>query len=1325
MFGQDKSEIELIQASQQGNPQAFEAIVCKYQSLVCAITYSGTGSKDQSEELAQEILLLAWKNLKNLREPSKFQAWLCTIARNTVQNWRRTCGRQQAGRATHLGEATHQAASTAEPVDTAIQQEQEAVVNQALDHIPEKYREPLILFYRESKSVRDVAALLSLSENTARQRISRARRLLKDKVSRMVETTLSHSRPGKAFTTAVMSSLAAGTLKTTATTAAVAGTAVILKGMFSGLAAKLAVTAAAVVIVTGGGLWWHQKQSESVDQTREVTVQPAEEQIDALQAPVENANSDIFESIEAPASGTQPRNPDQPAMASEQVTSKTTPETQPSDAPLPVLQGTLTDIDTGKPIPLAKIRMTQRSEGRVYQTVTDSHGTYAFGQVDKDGTYDLHPEPVEYITEDPWEPPKHSVELHSGRTRIKDYALEKGCRVELNAIDEKGHPIKGAEFHAVYVTNVNGRGPKETVTTDSKGLAIIRGLRPEAYLIVGAHRDYALAGQRITFTTSQEDLSLVIEMKKGLEVKGMATCSDGMPASGWRVEPKPAWWHSSLSWPFDDPVAEDGTFVFRHIDPGLHRVVVSRPFGSATISVWETDVDLPSETGLLALAIPQPSSHSRASISGSIVFQGEAPVQGFSIDAFSKPGYFGHVRWEPNEPTFTISDLVPGSYDLTFTPPGGKRQTLNNIQAPSHDIVLEIQTDTLIPILGQVVDKLSGQPVTDFQVRQINQETWRQCEDPNGFFTLTQVGSGLQQVVIRSQGYTDTLSDEITPGLTESLRIELEMPEVIHGRVIDSAGAPIEGVEIDYRFQRSRNQSPDDMKITQSDGQGYFDLPIVLANKTREWFVFQHPDFARAFQKLDLEEDLPEQISVVMPRGGAIQGHLYDVAGKPLPDAPLYVMDENSYSYWKDNRGRLGMIFTDENGFFYMDHLPEELCYVFRQDPDRQLGTVLSAILPKEGQTRTLNIGGPWHASGRLLHHGHAHTNVRIMASFSHDFVQGFEAKTVTDVSGNFSFYGLPTGKRWLYVSPAGKDDWLALGEFDFVAGQDQELGDWHVTLAETAVALIHEDQTLLADGWDVQIRQYSEQSFWGRRIGQTKTRQNQEAPFVFTGLPAGRFEVVASREGYPGIRQSFEIQPEQETQSVTLILPKGSAEVTGQVTFASDPRSTVQLTLWNADQTLVQSFPVSDYGTFELERLPAGDYVIGRAGLIGRDRFPILHRFHLNPDEKKALSLYHDPDKSIYSGDGYLIVLVVDEQGIPVATPDVWLEQNGHIIVPHFNTDDGKSFAGDPGSYVLHAEHPGFHPSQKVITMASRLERAQNTPGPVVMVLTKLKADH
>jgi len=1329
MFGQGKSEIELIQASQRGDTQAFEAIVCKYQSLVCAITYSGTGSMDQSEELAQEILLLAWKNLKDLREPGRFQAWLCTIARNSVQNWRRTCGRQQGSRAAHMdAAAANQGASTAGPVDTAIQQEQEAVVNQALDRIPEKYREPLILFYRESKSVREVAVLLALSENTTRQRISRARKMLKHKVSHMVETTLSHSRPGKAFTTAVMSSVACSVLKTTATTAAVIGTASIVKGIFSGLAAKLAVTAAAVAIVGGGGVWWHQQQSEPVDpldQTGEVTVQPYTEQTETLPSPVQDVISGNDESLETPTPSALPTNPNEPVKASQEVASSTAPEAPPIDAPLPVLKGTLTDIDSGKPIALAQIRMSPSGGGRVYQTVTDSNGTYAFEHVPEDGAYNLRPEPDEYITDASWESPNQTIELRAGRTFVKDFALEKGCRVNLKAIDESGRPIKGVSLFAAYVADDMGRGPKRPVRTRESGQTFLGGLRATEYLIVGAHQDYALAGQRITFLEPQEEQALVMEMKKGIEVIGIATCSDGLPASGWEVWPKPIWWHSTRSWPYDDPVAEDGTFMFRHIVPGLHRVEVSRPFDGGIINFWSTEVNLPSETGLLELAIPQPSSHSRVSISGTVVFKGDALNKGFSIDAYRKAGYFGHVDWEPDEPTFTIADLVPGLYDLTFTPPGGKRQTLKNIQAPSQNIVLEIQTNPWVPILGQVVDKLTGQPVTDFQVCHAGQQTWRQWSDPNGFFTLTNVNerSHKKQVIIRSQGYSETLSDEIIPESMDLLRIELGLPQALHGRIINEAGNPIEAAEVNYRYPRkSRDESPDARKITQSDALGYFDIPVELAN-TQEWFIFQHPDYARVIRQLDFRGDPLPELTVMLTQGGQVEGHLYDWQGHTLAHTPLYVMDESQYSYWNDHRGRLGRITTDANGFFHIDHLPEELCFIFREDPEQRLGTVQISILPSQEQTRTVNINGPWRATGRLLKNGIPLANMKLMINYDHSYVQGFKAYTLTNDLGEFTFFGLPTGQRSLYVEDQN-NDWLIIGTYDFTAGCDLNLNDLEISLTKVIVALTKEDQSSLGHGWDVRIQQHKEKGLRMRNMGQAIPRQNQNDPFVFNNLPPGQFKILAQCTGYPSIRQSFEILPGQETQSVNLVFPTGSAGLTGQITLVSAAKNPSHVTLCNRDQTVVESLPVGVDGAFSMKHLPAGNYTLLRPGVLSTDRSDPLCKIQLTPGEHKTIDLLYSDDASVDSYDGYLVILVVNEQGLPTVTPDAWLEQKGRTIEAHMSTDNRKWFRGHPGRYMLHVQYPGFKPIQKSIEMKGKQDRAtQEILEPVVVVLKKVES--
>lgn len=75
------NEIKLLKNCLKGHTEGFDLLVGRYQSLVCAITYSATGDVEKSEELAQETFLLAWKNLGQLKDLAKFKAWLCTIAR--------------------------------------------------------------------------------------------------------------------------------------------------------------------------------------------------------------------------------------------------------------------------------------------------------------------------------------------------------------------------------------------------------------------------------------------------------------------------------------------------------------------------------------------------------------------------------------------------------------------------------------------------------------------------------------------------------------------------------------------------------------------------------------------------------------------------------------------------------------------------------------------------------------------------------------------------------------------------------------------------------------------------------------------------------------------------------------------------------------------------------------------------------------------------------------------------------------------------------------------------------------------------------------------
>ncbi|MGD0650805.1 MAG: RNA polymerase sigma factor [Verrucomicrobiia bacterium] len=214
------SDAQLVEWSLTGDREAFGRIVERYQSLVCSVTYGATGSLGLSEDIAQETFLTAWRELTKLSDAAKLRAWLCGIARNLVNNSLRRGQREPVQTSEPLDTIHEPVSPEPSPSAQAVSREEEAILWRALKRIPDTYREPLILFYREGQSVQRVATSLELSEDAAKQRLSRGRKLLTEEVAAFVEGTLKRTTPGKAFTLGVLAALP---VLTTSAKAAVVG----------------------------------------------------------------------------------------------------------------------------------------------------------------------------------------------------------------------------------------------------------------------------------------------------------------------------------------------------------------------------------------------------------------------------------------------------------------------------------------------------------------------------------------------------------------------------------------------------------------------------------------------------------------------------------------------------------------------------------------------------------------------------------------------------------------------------------------------------------------------------------------------------------------------------------------------------------------------------------------------------------------------------------------------------------------------------------------------------------------------------------------------
>ena len=249
----DINDAELVAESLDGNRDAFRLIVERYQTLVSSLAYCATGNVSRSEDLAQETFLSAWKQLAELREPAKLRPWLCTIARFLISKEFRRQGREPDHAAESLEAVDEWVSPEPLPPDQVISDEEKAILWRSLERIPEIYREPLVLFYREHQSIEAVAQDLGLSEDAVKQRLSRGRKLLQDQFLSFVAGALNQTKPGKAFTLGVIAALPP--LATTAKAATV-GTALAQHGSVAAKTTTLGGFLQASAKILLGFVYW-------------------------------------------------------------------------------------------------------------------------------------------------------------------------------------------------------------------------------------------------------------------------------------------------------------------------------------------------------------------------------------------------------------------------------------------------------------------------------------------------------------------------------------------------------------------------------------------------------------------------------------------------------------------------------------------------------------------------------------------------------------------------------------------------------------------------------------------------------------------------------------------------------------------------------------------------------------------------------------------------------------------------------------------------------------------------------------------------------------
>jgi RNA polymerase sigma factor (sigma-70 family) len=199
---QARADRELIEASRRGDRAAFAEIIERYQRPVYAVAFSGVRDRTRADDVAQDAFLIAWRRLAELRDPDRLPAWLCGIARNLARDTRKRLRRET------LADDADSGVDPTTPYDAITEAETERTIVTALGQVPDVYREPLVLYYYEDRSVEDVARSLGITAATTNKRLSRGRRYLAERVALIVERGLARRGPSPVLAASVLALIA-------------------------------------------------------------------------------------------------------------------------------------------------------------------------------------------------------------------------------------------------------------------------------------------------------------------------------------------------------------------------------------------------------------------------------------------------------------------------------------------------------------------------------------------------------------------------------------------------------------------------------------------------------------------------------------------------------------------------------------------------------------------------------------------------------------------------------------------------------------------------------------------------------------------------------------------------------------------------------------------------------------------------------------------------------------------------------------------------------------------------------------------------------------
>ena len=171
----EPDETTLLELVRSGDEDAFVMLMRRYNLRVFRIARAILGDDAEAEDAAQEGWVLAYRNLHQFEGRASFSSWLGRIVS------RQALARARKQRPVPGTDASEEVMDRSlDPERRASDGEARAILERAIDRLPEGFRAVFVLRAVEEMSVAETAACLEIAEDTVKTRLHRARRQLRD-----------------------------------------------------------------------------------------------------------------------------------------------------------------------------------------------------------------------------------------------------------------------------------------------------------------------------------------------------------------------------------------------------------------------------------------------------------------------------------------------------------------------------------------------------------------------------------------------------------------------------------------------------------------------------------------------------------------------------------------------------------------------------------------------------------------------------------------------------------------------------------------------------------------------------------------------------------------------------------------------------------------------------------------------------------------------------------------------------------------------------------------------------------------------------------------